>query len=145
MNGRRVVVTGLGMVSPVGLNVADSWDSILAGRSGVAAIESFDVSAYTTRFSASVKDFDPTPYIPAKDARKMDVFVQFGMAAGIQAMEDAGLEITEENAPRVGCSIGSRDWRHRPDREEHRAGHSFRAAQDVPLLCARFDYQHDRR
>ncbi len=107
MNGRRVVVTGLGMVSPVGLNVADSWDSILAGRSGVAAIESFDVSAYTTRFSASVKDFDPTPYIPAKDARKMDVFVQFGMAAGIQAMEDAGLEITEENAPRVGCSIGS--------------------------------------
>ena len=107
MNGRRVVVTGLGMVSPLGLNVEDSWGNILAGKSGVAPIDKFDASAYSTRFSASVKDFDPTPYMAAKDARKMDVFVQFGMAAGIQAMEDAGFEISDEMAPRVGCAIGS--------------------------------------
>lgn len=107
MNGRRVAVTGLGMVSPLGLNVEDTWHNIVAGKSGVAPIDSFDVSAYSTQFSASVKDFDPTPFMPAKDARKMDVFVQFGMAAGIQAMEDSGFEITEANAGRVGSAIGS--------------------------------------
>ena len=95
------------MVSPLGLNVEDSWGNILAGKSGVAPIDKFDASAYSTQFSASVKDFDPTPYMAAKDARKMDVFVQFGMAAGIQAMEDAGFEISDEMAPRVGCAIGS--------------------------------------
>lgn len=107
MKGRRVVVTGLGMISPVGLTVKETWENILAGNSGAAPIEAFDVSSYSTRFSASVKDFDPTPYIPAKDARKMDVFVQFGMAAGIQAFEDSGFEITDANAARVGCAIGS--------------------------------------
>ncbi|GAB3276126.1 beta-ketoacyl-ACP synthase II [Parahaliea aestuarii] len=107
MKGRRVVVTGLGMVSPVGLTVAETWENILAGKSGAAPIELFDVSAYSTRFSASVKNFDSDPYIPAKDARKMDVFVQYGMVAGIQAFEDAGLEVTEANAGRVGCAIGS--------------------------------------
>lgn len=107
MIGRRVVVTGMGMVSPVGHTVAESWDSILAGKSGAALIDTFDVSAYSTQFSASVRDFDITPYLAPKDARKMDVFVQYGMAAGIQAMQDSGLEVTEENAPRIGCSIGS--------------------------------------
>ncbi|MFV0277645.1 MAG: beta-ketoacyl-ACP synthase II [Parahaliea sp.] len=107
MKGRRVVVTGLGMVSPVGLTVKETWENILAGRSGAATIDAFDVSAYTTRFSASVRGFDPSPYMPAKDARKMDVFVQYGMVAGIQAMEDSGFEVTEANAPRVGCAIGS--------------------------------------
>ncbi len=107
MIGRRVVVTGLGMVTPVGHTVNETWDNILAGRSGAALIESFDVSAYSTQFSASVKDLDISKYLPAKDARKQDVFVQYGMVAGIQAMEDSGLEVTEENAPRVGCSIGS--------------------------------------
>ena len=107
MIGRRVVVTGLGMVSPVGHTVAETWDSILAGKSGVAPIETFDVSAYNTRFSASVRDFDISPSLSAKEARKMDVFVQYGMAAGMQAMEDSGLEVSEENAPRIGCSIGS--------------------------------------
>ena len=105
--GRRVVVTGMGMLSPLGHNVDDTWQAILAGKSGVAPIESFDVSAYSTRFSASVKNFDISLYLPIKDARKMDLFVQFGMAAGIQAMQDSGLEITEELAPRVGCAIGS--------------------------------------
>lgn len=107
MIGRRVVVTGLGMVSPVGHTVAESWESILAGKSGAALIDSFDVSAYSTQFSASVRDLDISAYLAPKDSRKMDVFVQYGMAAGIQAMQDSGLEVTEENAPRIGCSIGS--------------------------------------
>ena len=107
MIGRRVVVTGLGMVTPVGHTVDETWTNILAGKSGAAPIESFDTSAYSTRFSASVRDLDITPYLAIKDARKMDVFVQYGMVAGIQAMLDSGLEVTEENAPRIGCSIGS--------------------------------------
>jgi 3-oxoacyl-[acyl-carrier-protein] synthase II len=105
--GRRVVVTGLGMVSPVGHTVEETWTNILAGKSGAAPIESFDVSAYSTQFSASVRDFDITAYLEAKDARKMDTFVQYGMAAGIQAMEDSGLEVTEENSARIGSAIGS--------------------------------------
>ena len=107
MIGRRVVVTGLGMISPVGHTVSETWDNILAGKSGAARIESFDVSAFSTQFSASVRDFDISPYLSAKEARKLDAFVQYGMAAGIQAMQDSGLEVTEENAPRIGCSIGS--------------------------------------
>ena len=107
MIGRRVVVTGLGIVSPVGLTVDETWANILAGKSGAAPIETFDASAYSTRFSASVKNFDVTPYMTAKDARKMDVFVQYGMAAGIQAVEDSGFEVTDENRARVGCAIGS--------------------------------------
>lgn len=107
MKGRRVVVTGLGLVTPVGHTVDDSWAAMLAGRSGAALIEAFDTEAYTTRFSASVRDFDITPYLAAKDARKMDSFVQYGMAAGIQALDDAGFEVTEANARRVGCAIGS--------------------------------------
>lgn len=107
MKGRRVVVTGLGLVTPVGHDVESSWAAILAGRSGAAPIETFDVEAYSTRFSASVRNFDIEPYVPAKDARKMDSFVQYGMAAGIQALSDSGFEVTEANAGRVGCAIGS--------------------------------------
>ena len=107
MIGRRVVVTGLGMVSPVGHTVEETWENILAGKSGAATIDSFDVAAFATQFAASVKDFDISPYLSAKEARKMDIFVQLGMAAGIQAMQDSGLEVTEESAPRMGASIGS--------------------------------------
>ncbi|MDH5171727.1 MAG: beta-ketoacyl-ACP synthase II, partial [Gammaproteobacteria bacterium] len=107
MIGRRVVVTGMGMLSPLGHSVDETWEGILAGRSGASQIETFDVSAYSTRFSASVKNFDVSQFLPVKDARKMDLFVQYGMAAGIQAMQDSGLDITEEMAPRVGCAIGS--------------------------------------
>lgn len=107
MNGRRVVVTGMGAVTSVGHTVKASWENILAGRSGATDITAFDVSAYSTRFSASVRDFDVSPYLSAKEARKLDVFVQYGMAAGIQAMQDAELEITDANAPRIGCAIGS--------------------------------------
>lgn len=107
MSRRRVVVTGLGMVTAVGHNVKDTWDAILAGKSGVAPIAAFDASTFATRISASVKDLDITPYMSEKDARKMDLFVRYGMAAGIQAVEDSGIKVTEENATRIGCIIGS--------------------------------------
>ncbi|WP_442489679.1 beta-ketoacyl-ACP synthase II [Halomonas litopenaei] len=107
MSRRRVVVTGLGLVTPVGNTVKESWDSILAGKSGVAPIEHFDVSGFNTRFGGSVKDFDISPYLNPKDARKMDLFIQYGIAAGAQAIEDAGIECTDENADRIGVAIGS--------------------------------------
>ena len=107
MKGRRVVVTGIGMVTSVGHTVAETWENILAGKSGAATIETFDVSAYSTQFSASVRDFDVSAYLAAKESRKLDTFVQYGMAAGLQAMEDSGLDVTEKLAPRMGCSIGS--------------------------------------
>ena len=108
MSGRRVVVTGLGMVSPLGLDVASSWSGILAGKSGAATIETFDVSDYSVQFAATVKGFDPTVCMDAKEARRVDVFVQYGMAAACQAMEDAGLtDIPEAEGDRYGVAIGS--------------------------------------
>ncbi|MEM6483537.1 MAG: beta-ketoacyl-ACP synthase II [Pseudomonadota bacterium] len=107
MNGKRVVITGLGLITPVGLDVSTSWAAIRDGRSGVAPIDKFDVEKYSTRFSASIKDFDSAEYFSTKDQKKMDVFVQYGMAAGIQAFEDSGLEVSDEIADRVGCAIGS--------------------------------------
>ncbi|WP_323844448.1 beta-ketoacyl-ACP synthase II [Microbulbifer magnicolonia] len=107
MSRRRVVVTGMGMVSPLGNTLGETWSAILAGTSGAAPIETFDVSAFSTRFAATVKNFDPTPYMPEKEARKMDVFLQYGMAAAIQAVEDSGLEVNEEDAQRIGACIGS--------------------------------------
>lgn len=107
MSRRRVVVTGLGLVSPLGNSVADSWEGILQGKSGAAPITAFDASGFSTTFAATVKDFDPSQFMPLKEARKMDPFIRYGLAAGIQAMEDSGLEVTDANAPRIGCSIGS--------------------------------------
>ena len=107
MNGRRVVVTGLGLVTSVGHDVNSTWAAILAGKSGAAPIDTFAVDAYTTRFSASVRDFDTDPYFPGKDARKIDTFVQYGMAAGMQAFADSGYEVSDEKAARIGCAIGS--------------------------------------
>ncbi len=107
MLGNRVVVTGMGMVSPVGLNVESTWSAICNGVSGAAAITAFDATGFTTQFSCSVKDFSVEGYISPKDAKRMDLFVQYGMVAGIQAMQDSGLEITEANCDRVGCAIGS--------------------------------------
>jgi 3-oxoacyl-[acyl-carrier-protein] synthase II len=104
---RRVVVTGMGIVSPVGNSVKEAWDSIVNGRSGITPIDKFDVSAFTTRISGSVRNFDPCAYIEAKDARKMDVFVQYGLAAGIQAIKDSGFEIPDGMADRVGVAMGS--------------------------------------
>ena len=107
MANRRVVVTGMGMLSPVGNTVEESWKNILAGKSGVETISSFDASAFATTFSASVKNFDVTSIMSAKDARKMDSFIHYGIAAAIEAIEDSGIEATEENAHRIGVSVGS--------------------------------------
>ncbi len=107
MEKRRVVITGLGLISPVGLTVKDSWANILAGKSGIAPITHFDAAQFSTRFSGSVKNFDASHYIPAKDIKKMDPFIHYGIAAGKQAIEDAGLTVTEQNAQRIGVAIGS--------------------------------------
>lgn len=107
MSRKRVVITGMGMVSPLGNTVADTWSGILAGKSGVAPITMFDTGPFSTTFSAAVKDFNVEPYLAVKDARKMDPFIQYGMVAGIQAWEDAGIEVTEQNAERIGAIIGA--------------------------------------
>ncbi|WP_211454578.1 beta-ketoacyl-ACP synthase II [Collimonas antrihumi] len=104
---RRVVITGLGCISPVGNTIADAWSAIIAGKSGIAAITKFDASAFSTRFAGEVKGFNIEDYIPAKEARHMDTFIHYGMAAGMQAMQDSGLEVTETNAERIGVIIGS--------------------------------------
>lgn len=106
-NRRRVVVTGLGCISPVGNTVAASWDALLAGKSGIATITKFDASAFSTHFAGEVKGFNIEDYIPGKEARHMDTFIHYGMAAGMQAMQDSGLEVTEANAERIGVLVGS--------------------------------------
>ncbi len=107
MSRRRVVVTGLGLVAPVGLNVKSSWDNILAGKSGIQPITHFDVSGFTTRFGGPIYGFDPTDYVSEKDAKKMDKFIHYGMAAGCQAIADSGLTIDDSNRRRIGVAIGS--------------------------------------
>ena len=107
MSKRRVVVTGLGAVSPVGLTVPESWDSVLNGRSGIRLLEVFDVSEFSTRIGGSVWGFNIADYISDKEAKKMDAFIHYGMAAGCQAFEHSGIEVTEANADRIGVAIGS--------------------------------------
>ncbi|WP_028767108.1 MULTISPECIES: beta-ketoacyl-ACP synthase II [Shewanella] len=107
MSKRRVVITGLGLVSPVGNTVDSSWKALVSGKSGIAPITKFDASEFTTRISGSVKDFDVEQYMSRKDARKMDLFIQYGMAAGIQAVEDSGLEMDKLDPARVGTAIGA--------------------------------------
>lgn len=104
---RRVVVTGLGCISPVGNTVSLAWHAITNGQSGIASISKFDATNFSTRFAGEVKNFDIEEYIPAKEARHMDTFIHYGMAAGIQAMKDSGLDVTEKNATRIGVMIGS--------------------------------------
>jgi 3-oxoacyl-[acyl-carrier-protein] synthase II len=104
---RRVVVTGLGCVSPVGNNVADSWAALIEGKSGIATITKFDATPFSTRFAGEVKGFNIEDYIPGKEARHMDTFIHYGMAAGIQAIADSGLAVTDENADRIGVIVGS--------------------------------------
>lgn len=104
---RRVVITGLGCVSPIGNTVTESWEALLAGKSGIATITRFDATPFSTRFAGEVKGFNVEDYMPAKEARHMDRFIHYGMAAGIQAMQDCGLAVTEENAERIGVIVGS--------------------------------------
>ena len=107
MSKRRVVVTGLGIVSPVGNSIKTAWDNIVAGKSGIGPVTSFDVSEFPVRFGGEVRDFDVSDYIPKKDARRMAEFIHFGLAAACQAISDAGFEVTDENASRAGVAIGS--------------------------------------
>lgn len=108
MSKRRVVVTGLGMLSPVGNTAEESWQAILNGQSGITSIDHFDTTDFPTKFAGLVKNFDPEQYgMTKKDARKMDLFIQYGIAAGLMAFNDSGIEVTEANATRIGVSIGS--------------------------------------
>ncbi|MGB5201351.1 MAG: beta-ketoacyl-ACP synthase II [Sedimenticolaceae bacterium] len=107
MSERRVVVTGLGLVAPVGLDVASGWESIVSGRSGIQPITHFDIAPFSVRFGGPIYGFDVEQYIPKKEARKMDAFIHYGIAAGVQAIKDSGIEITEANAKRIGVAIGS--------------------------------------
>jgi len=107
LSTRRVVITGLGAITPLANNVSDTWDGILNGKSGISQIDSFDISPFATTFGGVIRAFDITEYIPAKDAKRMDGFIQYGIAAGCQAIEDSGIEVTEENAERIGVAIGS--------------------------------------
>jgi 3-oxoacyl-[acyl-carrier-protein] synthase II len=104
---RRVVVTGLGIVSPCGNTIAEAWASVRDGVSGITPIDQYDASAFSTRFAGTIRNFDPAAYMEPKDARKCDPFMLYGIAAGVQAIRDAGIEVTEANAHRYGLAVGS--------------------------------------
>lgn len=107
MSKRRVVITGLGIISPVGIGVEESWANIVAGKSGISRITKFDPSAFASQMAGEVKNFDATQYLSPKEARRMDTFIQYGLIAGMEAVKDAGIEVTDENAERIGVSIGA--------------------------------------
>jgi len=107
LSKRRVVITGLGIISPLGNDVAETWENIRNGKSGIGLISHFDTSAFSVRIGGSIKNFDPARYITPKDIKKMDPFIHYGMAAGSQAIEDSGLEVNEKNAHRIGVAVGS--------------------------------------
>jgi 3-oxoacyl-[acyl-carrier-protein] synthase II len=107
MDNRRVVITGVGAVTALGLDTNSTWRGVTNGENGVRAIDHFDASAFSTRFSASLNGFTTDGYLASRDAKRMDSFIQYGMVAGIQAMRDSGLEITEQNQDRVGCNVGA--------------------------------------
>ena len=107
LSKRRVVVTGLGMLTPVGNSVDETWNNIIAGKSGISLIDHFDTSDFSVRIAGSIRNLDLDNYIPKKDQKKMDSFIHYGLSAGIQAFRDSGLEVTEKNATRIGVAIGS--------------------------------------
>jgi 3-oxoacyl-[acyl-carrier-protein] synthase II len=104
---RRVVVTGLGLISPCGNTVAEGWANVRGGVSGITPIDQYDASAFSTRFAGTIRNFDPTAYMEAKEARKCDPFMLYGIAAGVQAIRDSGIEVTDANAHRCGVAVGS--------------------------------------
>ena len=115
MSKRRVVVTGMGILSPVGLNLADNWRQILAGQSGIGKITHFNATGFPSAIAGEVKDFNAADFMPAKEAKRMDRFIQLGMAAGLEAFHDSGLEVGDSNAAQIGVY-----WRRNWWRENHR-------------------------
>ena len=107
MTRRRVVVTGLGIISPIGNTVAEAWDAALAGKPGITRITRFDPSRLASQIAGEVKGFDVAPYMAPKEARRMDIFIQYGMAAGLQAWRDSGVQVSAQNAERIGVNFGS--------------------------------------
>ena len=107
MSRRRVVVTGLGVVCPIGNSVSDAWGNAIAGKPGITRITRFDPSRLASQIAGEVKNFDLAPYMSPKEARRMDLFIHYGMAAGLQAWRDCGLTVNEQNAERVGINFGS--------------------------------------
>lgn len=107
MTQRRVVITGIGILSPVGIGLKENWSNILAGKSGITTISHFDASGYPSSVAGEVKGFDASQFLSPKEARKMDRFIQLGMVAGMEAVKDSGIEVTEANAERIGVYIGS--------------------------------------
>ena len=107
MSKRRVVITGLGVVSPVGIGAQNAWANLIKGQSGITRITKFDPTAFASQIAGEVKNFNVEDYLPAKDARRMDTFIQYGLVAGMEAFKDSGIEVTEQNAERIGVSIGS--------------------------------------
>ena len=107
MSKRRVVITGLGIISPVGIGVEESWGNVMSGKSGITRITRFDASSFSSQIAGEVKGFDVSAYLPAKEARRMDIFIHYGMAAAMEAFKDSGLEVTEKNAEMIGVNIGS--------------------------------------
>ena len=107
MSHRRVVVTGMGAVTPLGNDLASTWEGVVNGRSGIGPVTHFDTTGFTTRIAGQIRDFDPTTFVPPKDAKKMEPFIHYGLAASFMALDDSGLEITEANADRIGAIIGS--------------------------------------
>src|SRR5690606_23089275 len=107
VSGRRVVVTGMGAVTPLGNTVSDTWKGLVEGRSGISMIDTYDVSNFATRFAGLIRNLDVTEYISAKEARKIAPFIQYGLIAGIQAIRDSGLDINDGNRQRIGVAVGS--------------------------------------
>ena len=107
MSKRRVVVTGMGILSPVGNDLDSAWSNIVAGHSGIGPLTHFDTSAFPTRIAGEVRNFDPAAYLPAKDIKKMDPFIHYGVAAGMDALKDSGYQITDDNAERIGVAVGA--------------------------------------
>ena len=141
---RRIVVTGLGLVTAVGHTVDETWESIVAGRSGVSPIDIFDASGFSSRIGATIRNFDLSPYMSPKEARKTDTFIHYGIAAAKQAIADAGIEVTEENRERIGIAIGSGIGGLPGNRKGTRRLSLRRAAQNFAVLRAEQHHQHDR-
>jgi 3-oxoacyl-[acyl-carrier-protein] synthase II len=140
---KRVVVTGLGLISPCGNTVQEGWANVRDGVSGITPIDQYDASAFSTRFAGTIRNFDPTAYMEPKEARKCDPFMLYGIAAGVQAIRDSGIEVTDANAHRYGVAVGSGIGGIHYDREEPLEDARGGSTPRLAVLRAREHHQHD--